>query len=100
LEVVRLIAIGTLRDYWEAHPDSRAQLQAWHQVAKIATWRNSNEVKAQYRNASIIGGNRIVFNIAGNKYRLIVKIHYNTGIVYVRFVGTHQDYDQINAEEV
>lgn len=70
------------------------------QVVKIATWSNSNEVKAQYRNASIIGGNRIVFNIAGNKYRLIVKIHYNTGIVYVRFVGTHQEYDQINAEEV
>lgn len=95
-----MIAIGALREYWEDHPDSRAQLQAWHQIVKNAMWRSPNEVKAQYRNASIIGGNRVVFNIAGNKYRLIVKIHYNTGIVYVRFIGTHQEYDQINAEEV
>lgn len=97
---MRLITLGTLRTCWEAHPDSREQLQAWHQVVKAAKWSNSNEVKAQYGNASIIGGNRVVFNIAGNKYRLIVKIHYNTSIVFVRFIGTHKEYDQIDAEEI
>jgi len=67
---------------------------------KSASWKTPNDVKSQFRSASIIGDNRVVFNIAGNKYRLIVKIHYNTGIVYVRFIGTHPDYDAINAEEV
>lgn len=97
---MRLITIGTLRAYWEDHPDSREQLQAWRQVVKAAKWSNSNEVKTQYGNASIIGGNRVVFNIAGNKYRLIVKIHYNTSVVFVRFIGTHKEYDQIDAEEI
>lgn len=97
---MRLITIGTLRAYWEDHPDSREQLQAWHQVVKAAKWSNSNEVKTQYGNASIIGDNRVVFNIAGNKYRLIVKIHYNTSVVFVRFIGTHKEYDQIDAEEI
>ena len=95
-----MITVATLKSYWEDHPDCREQLQAWHQIVKAAKWRNSNEVKAQYGNASIIGGNRVVFNIAGNKYRLIVKIHYNTSIVFVRFIGTHKEYDQIDAEEI
>ena len=98
--VMRLIAIRTLRKFWEKHPDSREQLQAWHQVVKDAKWVHSNEIKAQYRNASIIGDRRVAFNIAGNKYRLIVKIHYNTSIVFIRFIGSHKEYDQINAEEI
>jgi mRNA interferase HigB len=97
---MRLITVGTLRSYWEDHPDCREQLQAWYQIVKAAKWRDSNEVKAQDGNASIIRGNRVVFNIAGNKYRLIVKIHYNTSIVFVRFIGTHKEYDQIDAEEI
>ena len=97
---VRLIAIKTLRDYWEANQEIREQLQAWHDVIKAANWITPNELKAQFRNASIIGDNRVLFNIAGNKYRLIVKIHYNTGIVYVRFIGTHKEYDKIDAEQV
>jgi mRNA interferase HigB len=97
---MRLIAIGTLREFWRIHPDSKEQLQAWYQLLKSAAWKSPNGVKRQFRSASIIGGNRVVFNIAGNKYRLVVKIHYNTGIVYVRFIGTHREYDAVNAEEV
>lgn len=67
---------------------------------RSANWKTPNDVKQQFRSASVIGGSRVVFNIAGNKYRLIVKIHYNTQIVYVRFIGTHQEYDSINVEEV
>ena len=97
---MRLIAIGTLRNFWKTHHDSKEQLQAWYKLMRSATWKTPSNVKQQFRSASIIGGNRVVFNIAGNKYRLIVKIHYNTGIVYVRFIGTHREYDAINAEEV
>ena len=97
---MRLIAIGTLRNFWRTHPDSREQLQAWYKLMKSASWETPNDVERQFRSASIIGDNRVVFNIAGNKYRLIVKIHYNTGIVYLRFVGTHKQYDAVNAEEV
>ena len=97
---MRLIAIGTLRNFWRTHPDSREQLQAWYKLMKSASWKTPNDVKRQFRSASIMGDNRVVFNIAGNKYRLIVKIHYNTGIVYLRFVGTHKQYDAVNAEEV
>lgn len=97
---MRLIALGTLREFWRIYPDSKEQLQAWYQLLKSAVWKSPNDVKRQFRSASIIGGNRVVFNIAGNKYRLIVKIHYNTGIVYVRFIGTHREYDAVNAEEV
>lgn len=97
---MRLVAIGTLREFWRIHPDSKEQLQAWYKLLKSAAWKSPNDVKRQFRSASIIGGNRVVFNIAGNKYRLIVKIHYNTGIVYVRFIGTHREYDAVSAEEV
>lgn len=97
---MRLIAIGTLRRFWTAYPDSEEPLKAWYQLAQSAAWNTPNDIKRQFRSASIIAGNRAVFNVAGNKYRLIVKIHYNTGIVYVRFVGTHRQYDAINAEEV
>jgi mRNA interferase HigB len=97
---MRLIAIGTLRKFWGTHPDSRDQLQAWYKLMKSARWKTPNDVKRQFRSASIIGDNRVVFNMAGNKYRLIVKIHYNTGIMYLRFIGTHKQYDAINAEEV
>jgi mRNA interferase HigB len=97
---MRLVAIGTLRRFWTKHSDSKEQLLAWYKVVKSSDWKSPNEVKRQFRSASIIGGNRVVFNIAGNKYRLIVKIHYNTGVVFVRFIGTHKQYDAVNAEEV
>ena len=97
---MRLIAIGTLRNFWEAYPDSEGQIRAWYKVLKSAQWKTPHDVKRAFRSASIIGGNRVVFNIAGNKYRLVVKMHYNTGIAYVRFIGTHQQYNAIDAEEI
>ena len=97
---MRVIALRTLRDFWELHADSETPLRAWYHEADQAEWDSPSAVKAKYGNASILGGNRVVFNIKGNDYRLVVKIHYDRQIVYIRFVGTHAQYDRINAEEV
>jgi len=99
---MRIIARRTLREFWEqdAHQDAEQPLKAWYAEAKNATWRTPAEVKAQYRSASVLGDHRVVFNIAGNKYRLVVKFNYNVGVGYVRFVGTHRAYDQIDAETI
>lgn len=75
-------------------------MEVWYRETKRAAWRSPSDVKAAYRHASIVADNRVVFNIAGNKYRLVVKIRYDVGIIYVRFVGTHREYDAINAAEV
>ena len=75
-------------------------MEAWHQEAVQANWASPSEVKAQFRSASILKGSRAVFNIAGNQYRLVVKINYAYRIVYIRFLGTHQDYDQIDVNTV
>ena len=97
---MRIIAISTLRNFWEKNGDAEEALKAWFQEVKLADWTTPHEVKAMYRNASVIGGNRMVFNIAGNKYRLIVKFNYPYRIGYVRFIGTHAEYDRIDAEKV
>lgn len=97
---MRIIAIGTLRHFWEIHADAEEPIKAWYQEARAAHWGTPHQVKAMYRNASVLGDNRIVFNIAGNKYRLIVKFNYSYRIGFVRFIGTHAEYDRINAEEV
>ncbi len=97
---MRIIAIGTLRNFWEINRDAEEPLKAWYQEVGRADWATPQQVKEMYRNASVIGDNRIVFNIAGNKYRLIVKFNYSYRIGYVRFIGTHTEYDRIDAEEV
>jgi mRNA interferase HigB len=97
---MRIIAKRTLRKFWKNHPDAEGPLRAWHQEALRAKWPNPHEIKGQHRNASVIQGGRVVFNIAGNKYRLVVKINYAYGIVYVRFIGTHRQYDQIDVETI
>lgn len=97
---MRIIARKTLRDFWRVHADSGQPLRAWFHEAKNADWSQPSDVKTQYRHASILGDNRVVFNIAGNKYRLIVKINYPYRVVYIRFVGTHAEYDRIDAETV
>jgi mRNA interferase HigB len=81
-------------------PDAKAELEAWFHEAEAAVWENPAEVKEQYGNASILKGSRVVFNICGNKYRLIVKINYSYSVVYIRFAGTHREYDQINAQDI
>ena len=95
---MRIISRRTLRDFWSKHPDAEQPLRAWFQEARRAAWKNPGDIKAQYAHASILKDNRVVFNIAGNKYRLVVRLNYDFGIAYIRFLGTHKDYDKINAE--
>ncbi len=90
----------TLREFWEQHPDARQSLQAWYQDARYAAWESPATIKAVYRNASFVANNRAVFNIKGNDYRLIVAINYRFGIVYIRFVGSHLEYDKVDAATV
>ena len=97
---MRVIALKALRLFWEQHPDARQPLQAWYHDAKAATWKTPADIKSTYRNASFVGNDRVVFNIKGNQYRLVVAIRYDYGIVYIRFVGSHQEYDQIDAANI
>jgi mRNA interferase HigB len=97
---VRIIAKSTLREFWAVHPNAEEPLLAWYREVEKEDWSEPAQVKAKYRNASFVKGNRVVFNIKGNDYRLVVKINYPYRIVYVRFVGTHVEYDKVNVEEV
>lgn len=95
---MRVISKKPLREFWEKHNDAKAPLQAWYDDALRSEWRTPQDVKQRYGNASIIADNRLIFNIKGNDYRLVVKVHYDRGQIYIRFVGTHREYDVINAE--
>ena len=97
---MRVIARKTLRDFWEKHPDSEQQLKAWYQEAEEAKWKGRYDIKKNYPSASTREDNRIVFNIKGNHYRLIVRINYAYGMVWIRFVGTHAQYDKIDATKI
>lgn len=98
--LMRIIARKTLRTFWEKFPDSEEQLKAWYTEAKHATWQTPQDIKNQHGSASFPGNNRVVFNICGNKYRLIVLVKYEFEIAYIRFIGTHAEYDRIKAEEI
>ena len=99
---MRIIAKSTLRKCWERPgcADAQGPLESWYDEAAAASWTSPQDIKAPYRNASICGNNRAVFNIAGNKYRLVVEMQYRAGIAWVKFVGTHAPYDLINVETV
>jgi len=97
---LRVIAKKTLRDFWNKHPDCEQQLKSWYREAEKGDWRNSNEIKREYPSASIIGDNRIVFNIKGNNYRLIVKINYQYQMMWIRFIGTHKEYDRVDTTKI
>lgn len=97
---MRIISRKTLRQFWEKHPDAQQPLQAWYYDVKHARWKGPSDIKSVYRNASFLAENRVVFNIKGNKYRIVVAVHYQFGMIYVRFVGTHGDYDKIDATAV
>ena len=97
---MRIIAVKTLKEFWERNPDSEQPLRAWYTAVKHTVWQSPNDVKAMYRNASIVGGNRVVFNIKGNAYRLVVAINYEMGIIFIRFIGTHNDYDSIDVTTI
>lgn len=94
----RIIAKSSLREYWEKHSDSEQYLKTWYETAKNADWKSPNDVKRTYINASILKEGRVVFNIKGNSYRLIVKFNYEKQWAFIRFVGTHAEYDKINAQ--
>ena len=97
---MRVIAIKTLRDFWTTHPDSEQPLLAWFDEASKAMWTQPVDIKVHHARASILKNRRVVFNIKGNDYRLIVAVAYKLGVVYVKFIGTHKQYDAINAETV
>lgn len=96
---MRVIARSTLEAFWKEHPDSEKALRAWYHEVSKANWMCPQDIKAHYRNASILKGRRVVFNIAGNKYRLVVEVVYQICVIYVKFVGSHEQYDKIDAEE-
>jgi mRNA interferase HigB len=97
---MRIIARRTLREFWEQYPDAEQTLRAWYYDVQAAEWKSPQDVKRTYANASILGQNRVVFNIKGNRYRLVAAINYPYQICYIRFVGTHKEYDRIDAEHV
>lgn len=97
---MRVIAVSTLRLFWERHPDAEQPLKAWHDEAVYASWHSPADIKAHYRSVSVLKNRRVVFNIKGNSYRLVVSIAYKLQIVYVKFIGTHEEYNAINAETV
>ncbi len=97
---MRIIKVSTLKEYWMKHKETEGQLRAWVGFVKKAKWRNPADIKKQFVKVSILGSNRAVFDICGGNYRLVVKINYGHQIVYIRFLGTHLQYDKINAEEI
>lgn len=97
---MRVIALRSLRAFWQRHPAAERPLRAWYDEVSRATWHSPAEVKRQYRHASILKGQRVVFNIKGNEYRLVAALAYNTGVVFVKFIGTPAEYDHVDAQTV
>jgi len=96
----RIIAKSTLREFWEKHADSEQYLKTWYDTAKSAKWFSPNDVKQTYVSVSILKYGRVVFNIKGNSYRLVVKFNYEKQWAFIRFIGTHPEYDKINADTI
>lgn len=97
---MRIIAKKILREFWEIHSDCEQQLKAWYQEVHKVTWKNHNELKVDFPSASILNDNRVCFNIKGNHYRLIVKINFKYQMMWIRFIGTHAEYDKIDAIKI
>jgi len=97
---MRVIAKKILREYWEKQTDAEEQLKTWYKEASKAVWTSPKVIKSSYPKASILKSARVVFNICGNKYRLIVQINYPRQWVFIRFIGTHRDYDKIDADKI
>ncbi len=97
---MRIIAKRTLRDFWEKHPESEQPLKSWYDEALKSTWKSFSDIRILYPRASAVGKDRIVFRIKGNDYRLIVKINYAFETIYIKFMGTHAEYDKVDAATV
>lgn len=94
----RIFAKSILRKYWKKHPETEKYLKTWYDTAISSDWRKPNDVKKTYTHASILKDNRIVFNIKGNDFRLVTKFNFEKQWIFIRFIGTHKEYDKINAE--
>lgn len=94
---MRIISIKALREFWLRHPQTEVPLRNWYAEAAGADWKTPADIKAAHRNASFLPNQRVVFNIKGNDYRLVVAVRYTQGLIFVRFVGTHAEYDRIDA---
>ena len=99
---MHIISKKKLIEFWEQPPyrDAENPLKSWYSEVKKASWRTPSDVKAKFGNTSFIANNRVVFNIAGNKYRLVVEIYYNPGVVLIRFIGTHAEYDKVDVKTI
>ena len=97
---MRVIALSTLRSFWAKYPDAETPLRAWYALVSRADWQTPAAIKEAYRSASFTANNRVVFNIKGNDYRLVVLVKYDHGLIFVRFVGTHRQYDKIDVEMI
>ena len=96
----RIFAKSTLRNYWKMHPGSEQYLKTWYDIAMNSNWKTPNDVKKTYSNVSILKDSRIVFNIKGNDYRLVAKFNYEKQWIFIRFIGTHSEYNKINADTI
>ncbi len=97
---MQIIARSTLIKFLKRYPDAEQPLKSWFQEAKNVDWKTLNDIKNQYRNASILKKEPVIFNIVGNKYRLVVQINFKVKLLYIRFIGTHKEYDLIDAETI
>lgn len=97
---MRIIALKTNKDFWIKHTETEQPLKAWFDEVKKADWENPNDLVSQFATARTTKNDRAVFKIRGNKYRLVIAVKYDFKIVYVRFIGTHSEYDKINTEEI
>lgn len=97
---MRVISKATLVEFWQMHPASRHALQTWFEDASRAKWGSPQDIKLRYASASFVSSNRVVFNIKGHDYRLVVAVAYRFGAVYIKFLGTHQQYDAVDAATV
>jgi len=97
---MRVVSKSTLREFWLKHADCEQVLKSWYREAEESSWKGPNDIKTDYPSASILKDNRIVFNIKGNTYRLIVKISYSYQMIWIRFIGTHSEYDKIDANTI
>lgn len=97
---MRVIAVGHLREFWESHPGAEQPLRAWLAAARAAQWLRPTDITGQFTTASVLESRRVVFNIKGNDFRLVAAVAYRFGAVYVKFIGTHADYDRIDADTV
>ena len=99
-QFMRVFAKRILREFWEKQSDLEQQLKTWFKEASKANWTSPSDIKAEYPKASILKDKKVIFNICGNKYRLIARINYERGWVFILFIGTHMDYDKIEVDKI